>query len=249
MRTGFIHNQQWTSKIIFLWVFFSLVSLFVFKRMHELSDQLVAGIKPLKTNRRYRSAFSCVCLCQCVPLCLVHQSQGLGLEWARMTRNQCRRLHFLKPSITLLPAQKLLTSALLCSHYHSSISPAPWRELWSSFPWASTIHFLISLGISSLLFIWYTHMYPLYSSTNDTMNLWPVSRWVFTDTLLSGSLCKGSCPCFTVLNSCHCVTWSSIIFHFTLQLTYRTSLIPWSVHLEQSYSQSNVRTWFQYLVI
>ncbi len=28
-----------------------------------------------------------------------------------MTRNQCRRLHFLKPSITLLPAQKLLTSA------------------------------------------------------------------------------------------------------------------------------------------
>ncbi len=73
---------------------------FVFKIMPELRDQLVAGIKPLKTNHHYCCTFSYVCMCKCAPLCPLHLSQGLGLEWVRMTRNECRRLHFLKPSIT-----------------------------------------------------------------------------------------------------------------------------------------------------
>ncbi len=75
---------------------------FVFKMMPELRDQLVAGIKPLNTNHHFCSAFSYVCMCKCAPLCPPHLSQGLGLEWVRMTRNQCRRLHFLKPSIKFM---------------------------------------------------------------------------------------------------------------------------------------------------
>ncbi len=70
-----------------------LASLLVLKNDQTTWSESLQAWKPLKleTIRHFSSAFSCICICECAPLCPPHLSCQLGTEWVRMTWNQCRR--------------------------------------------------------------------------------------------------------------------------------------------------------------